>query len=42
MKEIARALGKDWRGGLVLYQGDEIKKISEPDIWAVPSRRFFT
>jgi hypothetical protein len=42
MKEIARALGKDWRGGMVLYQGDEIKKISEPDIWAVPSRRFFT
>jgi hypothetical protein len=42
MKEIARALGKDWRGGMVLYQGDEIKKISEPDIWVVPSRRFFT
>jgi hypothetical protein len=42
MKEIARALGKDWRGGMVLYQGDEIKKLSEPSLWAVPSRRLLT
>jgi len=42
MKQIALALGKEWRGGIVLYQGDEIKKLSEPAIWSVPSRRLFT
>ena len=42
LKEIAGALGSEWRGGLVIYQGDEIRKLSEPDIWAVPSRRLFT
>jgi predicted AAA+ superfamily ATPase len=41
MKEIASALKKKWIGGLVIYQGDEIKKLSEPCIWAVPSRRLF-
>jgi predicted AAA+ superfamily ATPase len=41
MKEIASALKKKWLGGLVIYQGDEIKKLSEPEIWAVPSRRLF-
>lgn len=41
MKEIASALKKDWCGGLLIYQGDEIKKISEPSIWAVPSRLLF-
>jgi len=41
MKEIAQRLGSSWRGGLVIYQGDEIRRISEPDIWAVPSRRLF-
>lgn len=39
MKEIAAALGSEWRGGLVIYQGDEIKQIAEPAIWAIPSRR---
>lgn len=41
MKEIATALKKKWIGGLVIYHGDEIKKLSEPCIWAVPSRRLF-
>lgn len=41
LKEVALKLGSAWRGGLVVYQGDEIKKISEPSIWAVPSRRLF-
>ncbi len=41
MKEIAERLGRAWRGGLVIYQGDPIKKLSEPSIWAVPSRRLF-
>ena len=42
LKEIAAALGKKWRGGLVVYSGNEIKRIAEPDIWAVPSHRLFT
>jgi uncharacterized protein len=41
MKEVAKALGHEWRGGLVVYPGHEIKKIAEPNIWAVPSRRLF-
>jgi len=41
MKEIAYKLKKKWRGGLVIYRGNEIRKISSPDIWAVPSRRLF-
>jgi predicted AAA+ superfamily ATPase len=41
MKEIAAALKKKWLGGLIIYQGDEIRKLSEPEIWAVPSRRLF-
>jgi len=27
MSKVAHALGKDWCGGIVLYQGDEIKKM---------------
>jgi predicted AAA+ superfamily ATPase len=42
MKEIATALGKSWRGGLLVYRGDFLTKIAEPEIWAVPSRRLFT
>ena len=42
LKEIASALGKKWRGGLVIYSGHEIKRIAEPNIWAVPSHRLFT
>jgi predicted AAA+ superfamily ATPase len=42
MKAVASALGKDWACGLIIYQGNEIKKLSEPSIWAVPSRRLFS
>lgn len=41
MKEVALGLGKEWQGGMVIYQGNPIKKIAEPNIWAVPSRRLF-
>lgn len=41
MKEVAKGLGKEWIGGIVVYIGSEIKKIAEPDIWAVPSNRLF-
>ncbi len=42
LKDFARHLGKNWRGGLIIYQGSAIKKIAEPNIWAVPSRRLLT
>ncbi len=41
MREVAKSLGPEWRGGIVIYQGNEIKQIAEPSIWAVPSRRLF-
>jgi predicted AAA+ superfamily ATPase len=41
MKEIAGKLGRHWRGGLLIYQGDALKRISDPHIWAIPSRRLF-
>jgi len=41
LKEIAAALGKRWRGGLVIYGGNELRRIAEPQIWAVPSHRLF-
>lgn len=40
MKEIAARLSKQWIGGMVVYRGNEIKFMGEPDIWAVPSRLF--
>ncbi len=42
LKEIASVIGKRWRGGLVIYAGNEIKRIASPGIWAVPSHRLFT
>jgi predicted AAA+ superfamily ATPase len=41
MREIAAKLGKEWRGGLVVYAGKEIKKIGEPHIWTMPFWRLF-
>lgn len=41
MKDIAAALKTHWAGGLVIYRGDEIRRLAEPAIWAVPSRRLF-
>nr|MBC8359946.1 hypothetical protein [Candidatus Desulfatibia profunda] len=41
LKEVARGLGDRWRGGLVIYSGDAIKPLADPEIWAVPSRRLF-
>jgi hypothetical protein len=32
MKEVAKGLGKDWRGGLVIYLGDVLKKVGEPNM----------
>ena len=41
LTEIAEKLGPRWKGGMVLYRGDKIYKIAEPEIYAVPSRRLF-
>ena len=39
MREIAGHLGKEWLGGMVVYQGDTLNRKAEPNIWAVPSNR---
>jgi predicted AAA+ superfamily ATPase len=41
MRQIAAALTGEWLGGLVVYRGDRIFKLAEPEIWAVPSNRLF-
>lgn len=41
LKDIAAALRDRWRGGMVIYAGDELKRIDDPQIWAVPSHRLF-
>jgi hypothetical protein len=41
LREVARGLGDRWRGGLVIYAGDTIMPLADPEIWAVPSRRLF-
>lgn len=41
MKGVAASLGSKWRGGIVIYRGNQIKQIGEPEIWAIPSRRLF-
>jgi uncharacterized protein len=41
LKMIAAKLNERWCGGMVVYSGDEIKRIGEPDIFAVPSKRLF-
>jgi len=41
LKELGSILGNQWLGGIVVYRGNEIRRIDEPKIWAVPSRRLF-
>ena len=41
LKAIAEKLGRQWCGGMVVYSGNEIKRIDEPDIFALPSKRLF-
>jgi predicted AAA+ superfamily ATPase len=37
---LASAFGRAWRGGLVVYQGDDIRQVDPAhDIWAVPAHR---
>lgn len=39
LKKISEYLGSRWIGGIILYTGDVIEKVAEPDIWAVPTKR---
>jgi hypothetical protein len=41
LKMVAEKLGERWQGGMVVYKGNEIKHLAEPDIFAVPSYRLF-
>ena len=41
MKEISKRLGSEWRGGLLVNQGNVLRKIDEPNMWVIPSRRLF-
>lgn len=36
LQQIAAQLKGEWRGGMVVYNGNRIYKIAEPNIWAVP------
>ncbi len=42
LKEISNSLKNEWLGGIVIYRGNKIEKIAEPNIWAIPSWRLFT
>jgi hypothetical protein len=41
LKKIAAPLSSDWLGGMIVYRGNSLFKLCEPDIWAVPSHRLF-
>jgi hypothetical protein len=41
LRELGSILGSKWLGGIVIYRGNEIRRIDEPNLWAVPSRRLF-
>ncbi|HXO40030.1 MAG TPA: hypothetical protein VN999_01175 [Thermoanaerobaculia bacterium] len=38
LREVGRALGRSWRGGLVIHGGSKIERLEE-NIWAVPVER---
>jgi hypothetical protein len=38
MQDVALKLGSNWRGGLVVFEGREIKKVADPGVWNAPSR----
>jgi len=42
LKEIGTKLNKEWLGGIVVYDGNSIEKIGEPNIWAVPAWRLLS
>jgi hypothetical protein len=42
MKIVAERLGSEWLGGLIVNLGPQLRKVAEPNIWSVPSRRLLT
>lgn len=42
LREVALQLGDKWLGGIIIYNGNSIAKIIDPNIWAIPSWRIFT
>jgi predicted AAA+ superfamily ATPase len=42
IQSMAEHLKDEWLGGMVVYNGDRLVKIAEPNIWAMPSSRLFT
>jgi predicted AAA+ superfamily ATPase len=42
MKELSKVLTKEWKGGIIVYDGDKIQKIVDPHIWAIPGWRLLT
>lgn len=41
LRILAEKLQKQWLGGLLIYRGDEIKRLDDFNIWAIPSYRLF-
>lgn len=42
LKEIGTKLNQEWLGGLVVYDGNALEKIGEPNIWAIPAWRLLS
>jgi len=42
LKLMAEQLKEEWLGGIIVYNGDRLEKIAEPNIWAIPSWRLLT
>lgn len=42
MLQVAESLGKKWLGGICVYRGNQIIKLADPSIWAIPSFRLFS
>ncbi len=36
LRKLAEKIDKQWLGGIIIYRGDEIKKVDDFDIWDVP------
>lgn len=41
LRALSKTLAGKWRGGLVLYRGNQISSFDSSNIWALPSRRLF-
>lgn len=40
LRALAKALGEEWVGGLVVYRGEDVRDLGG-DVWAVPVHRLF-